>query len=243
VDEAHRRQSVVRLDNAPTGGTALFGGTFDPIHNAHLEIAREAADRFDLAKILFVPAANPPHKPGGAIASYEDRVRMAEMACAIDPRFEVSRIEAPVGESGSRSYSILTIEKFHAEASGPLAQTNPRLTLDKSTSTAIDRGKMAGQTLGIKPLSFLIGADAFREIRTWHRWRDVVASVEFIVVTRPGADWEIPPGAIVHELAGLDLPVSSSDIRRQVVEGALGIPVPEAVLGYIRDHNLYSQPK
>jgi len=198
------------------GGTALFGGTFDPIHNAHLEIARAAADRFDLTKILFVPAANPPHKPGGAIASYEDRVRMAELACAIDRRFEVSRIEAPVAvlnkDSGLRSYSILTIEKFKA--------------------------------LGVKPLSFLIGADAFREIRTWHRWKDVVASVEFIVVTRPGANWEIPPGAIVHELAGLDLPVSSSDIRRQVVEGASGIPVPKAVLRYIREHKLYrSQPK
>src|SRR5579863_7276235 len=130
-------------------GTVLFGGTFDPIHNAHIEIARAAADRFDLAKILFVPAANPPHKPGGVMASYEDRVRMAELACTIDPRFEVSRIEAPIGDSSVRSYSIETIEKL--------------------------------LELGIKPLSFLIGADAFREISTWYRWKDVVASVEFIV--------------------------------------------------------------
>ena len=81
--------------------TALFGGTFDPIHNAHIEIARAAADRFDLAKVLFVPAANPPHKQG-ATAPYEDRVRMVELACAVDPRFEVSRIE----EGTERSYSI-----------------------------------------------------------------------------------------------------------------------------------------
>jgi nicotinate-nucleotide adenylyltransferase len=191
--------------------TALFGGTFDPIHNAHLQIARAAADRFDLAKILFVPAANPPHKPGGVLAPWEDRVRMAELACAVDPRFEVSRIEAPIDNS-SRSYSIDTIEKLHS------------------------------------PLSFLIGADAFREIRAWHRWRDVIASVEFIVVTRPdsnqhGASWEIPPGAIVHELTGLDLPVSSSEVRRQVIEGAAQVSVPEAVLAYIREHGLYrSQP-
>jgi nicotinate-nucleotide adenylyltransferase len=191
---------------------ALFGGTFDPIHNAHLEIARAAADRFGLAKILFVPAGNPPHKPGGATASYEDRVRMAELACAIDPRFEVSRIEAPVVGNSARSYSITTIEKL--------------------------------QALGFNPLSFLIGADAFREIRTWHRWQDVVASVEFIVVTRPGASWETPPGAIVHELAGLDLPVSSSDVRRNLTEGSACEPVPEAVLRYIREHGLYrSQTK
>jgi nicotinate-nucleotide adenylyltransferase len=194
--------------------TVLFGGTFDPIHNAHIEIARAAADRFDPAKILFIPAAHPPHKAGGATASFEDRVRMAELACAVDPRFEVSRIEA--GES--RSYSILTIEKLKSR--------------------------------GVAPLCFLIGADAFREIRTWHRWQDVVAAVEFIVVTRPGATWQVPPGAIVHELAGLDLPISSSDVRKhlcalgQTTGDACEVPVPAPVLAYIREHGLYrSQTK
>jgi nicotinate-nucleotide adenylyltransferase len=189
--------------------TALFGGTFDPIHNAHLEIARAAADRFDLAKVLFVPAANPPHKPGGATASYEDRVRMAELACAGDRRFEVSGLEAQTkdGSAAKRSYSIVTIEKLQAS--------------------------------GVKGLSFLIGADAFREIRTWYRWRDVVSSVEFIVVTRPGAAWESPPGAVVHELTGLDLCVSSSDIRSQLLEGKHDIPVPSLVLEFIHDHHLY----
>ncbi len=182
---------------------ALFGGTFDPIHNAHIEIARAAADRFDLAQILFVPAANPPHKPEGTTALYEDRIRMTELACAADSRFEVSRIEA----GSPRSYSILTIEKL--------------------------------TELGLGPLSFLIGADAFADIRSWYRWRDVVASVEFIVVTRPGAAWETPPGAVVHELTGLRSPISSSSVRVQLMEGAFDVPVPEPVLGYIREHGLY----
>ena len=128
---------------------------------------------------------------------------MAELACAVDPRFEVSRIE----EGSRRSYSILTIEKLKAQ--------------------------------GIGPLSFLIGADAFADIRSWHRWQDVVASVEFIVVTRPGAGWETPPGAVVHELTGLQLPVSSSEIRAQLMRGAPGVPVPRAVLTYICEHGLY----
>jgi nicotinate-nucleotide adenylyltransferase len=183
--------------------TALFGGTFDPIHNAHIEIARAAAERFDVAKILFIPAGNPPHKPEGAIAPYEDRVRMVELACAVDSRFEVSRIE----EGSTRSYSILTIEKL--------------------------------QALGVGPLSFLIGGDAFADIRSWYRWRDVAASVEFIVVTRPGAGWEKPPGAIVHELSGLRLPISSSEIRAQLMRGEPGVPVPGAVLNYIRERGLY----
>jgi nicotinate-nucleotide adenylyltransferase len=185
------------------GRTALFGGTFDPIHDAHLRIARAAVERFGLAKVLFVPAANPPHKMAGAAAPYEDRVHMLELACAGETAFEVSRIE----EGAARNYSILTIEKLLAGGSGPLG--------------------------------FLIGADAFAEIRTWHRWQEVVAAVDFIVVPRPGAAWEAPPGAVVHEMDGVELPVSSSEIRARLATGDLNVPVPAAVVDYIRQRGLY----
>src|SRR5438067_3659944 len=87
---------------------ALFGGTFDPIHNAHLSMARMAAGRFHLDRVLFVPSFHPPHKAGVTHAAYEDRVRMAELACRDRPGFEVSRLE----EGTERSYSIDTIEKL-----------------------------------------------------------------------------------------------------------------------------------
>jgi nicotinate-nucleotide adenylyltransferase len=186
-----------------TARIVLFGGTFDPIHNAHLQIARAAAERFSLERILFVPAANPHHKSGGALAPYEDRVRMAELACAGEPRFKVSRIE----EGFERSYSILTIESLLAAGSGALG--------------------------------FLIGADAFAEIATWHRWRDVVQLVEFIVVTRPGANYIRPEGSRVYELAGMDLPESSSDIRSRIGAGEEDLPVPPSVLAYIRARGIY----
>jgi nicotinate-nucleotide adenylyltransferase len=183
--------------------TVLFGGTFDPVHDAHVEVAREVLHRFDAARVVFVPAANPPHKTDGPFATFDDRVRMVELACAGEPRFEVSRIE----EGFARSYSILTIEKLIEQ--------------------------------GCEPLSFLIGGDAFADIETWHRWRDVVRLVEFIVVTRPGAFWRTPPGARVRELSGLWLPVSSSDIRRRLAAGDAEVPVPHAVRDWIRDKHLY----
>jgi nicotinate-nucleotide adenylyltransferase len=184
---------------------ALFGGTFDPIHNAHLTVAREAARRFGLERVVFVPASHPPHKSGVTAAGYEDRYRMVELACAGEPLFEPSRLEA----ASRRSYSILTIEKLK-HSLGP------------------------GDTL-----FFLIGADAFADIRTWRRWLEVVASVEFIVMTRPGHTYDVPPGATVHRLETLALPVSSSEIRARLAAGEQPAELPPAVLDYIRARRLY----
>jgi len=88
-------------------------------------------------------------------------------------------------------------------------------------------------------LHFLIGADAFAEIGTWYRCRDVMAAVTFIVVSRPGATYRIPPEAAVLRLEHIDMPVSSSEIRGLLKNGAADAPVPAPVAEYIRDHSLY----
>ncbi len=97
-------------------GLALFGGTFDPVHNAHLRIAEAAADRCGLERVLFIPSGRPPHRAEGTFASYEDRFAMVQLACQCDPRFEPSRLEAGEG----KSYSIHTIQKVLAEYRGDL---------------------------------------------------------------------------------------------------------------------------
>jgi nicotinate-nucleotide adenylyltransferase len=181
---------------------ALFGGTFDPIHNAHLTVAREAAAQFRLDQVWFVPAAHPPHKSDQTAASYEDRFHMTELACSVDPRFVASRLEA--GES--KSYSVDTVERV--------------------------------RDLGEQPY-FIIGADAFAEIASWHRWQDLVRTTEFIVVTRPGHKYATPPGARVHRLDTVALPVSSSEIRRKLAAGEIPPELPEAVGRYILQHGLY----
>lgn len=86
----------------------LFGGTFDPIHNAHLRIALEAMKRFALDRVLFIPAGNPPHKESSGVTDYEDRFQMVELACAPYPKFTVSRME----EGQNHSYTVETLRRF-----------------------------------------------------------------------------------------------------------------------------------
>ena len=183
---------------------AIFGGTFDPIHHAHLVVAREAADAFSLDQVLFIPAANPPHKEAGT--PYEHRYKMVELACTEDPRFVPSRLE----QDPRKSYSIHAIERVKS---------------------------ISGVTGDV---FFVIGADAFAEIQSWFRWQDVVRQAEFIVVTRPGHNYESPPGARVHRLETVALPVSSSEIRAALARGETPAELPKAVLDYIRANGLYT---
>ncbi len=185
---------------------AIFGGTFDPVHSAHLAAAREAVRVFGLSRVLFVPASRPPHKSGATVAGYEDRYRMVELACQGEPRFEASRLE----EGAERSYSIDTIERVRGR---------------------LDSGD---------ELLFLIGADAFAEIATWRRSQDVIREVRFIVVSRPGHDYAIPPGARVERLDTVALAVSSSAIRAGLAAGGSPAELPPAVYEYIRERGLYA---
>lgn len=85
----------------------LFGGTFDPVHNAHLDIARAARDQADLDKLLFVVAARPPHKSAGPHATPEERFAMVQLAIAGEPKFEASRVEL---ERQGASYTADTLQ-------------------------------------------------------------------------------------------------------------------------------------
>lgn len=88
-------------------------------------------------------------------------------------------------------------------------------------------------------LFFIIGADAFAEIRTWFRWKEVIAMVEFIVVTRPGHTYSVPEGATVHGLDSVQLDVSSSAIREQLARCQPPPELPPSVFAFVRDHGLY----
>ena len=87
----------------------LLGGTFDPPHIGHLWLGALAADELELDRVLFVPAAQPPHKQEEVLTAAEDRAEMTRLAIADEPRFELSRIEL---ERPGVSYTVDTVSQL-----------------------------------------------------------------------------------------------------------------------------------
>ncbi len=90
----------------------ILGGTFNPIHLAHLQIAREVLLSCRLDRVLFIPAADPPHKPVANDTPFKHRLAMVNVAIADDPLFAASDIE--MRRSG-KSYSVQTLELLQRE--------------------------------------------------------------------------------------------------------------------------------
>lgn len=89
----------------------LLGGTFDPVHIAHLHIAACALHDLALDEVRFIPAGNPPHKPGLPISDAEDRVRMIELATAHADGFAIDPIDLRGDEP---SYTSELLERISA---------------------------------------------------------------------------------------------------------------------------------
>jgi nicotinate-nucleotide adenylyltransferase len=97
------------MNHDPLRRVGLFGGTFNPIHRGHVQVARDVLHKFKLTAVQFIPSALPPHKTEGFLASAADRYAMACRALADEPALKVSDIE--IQRSGP-SYTIDTLRRF-----------------------------------------------------------------------------------------------------------------------------------
>ena len=93
---------------------AIYGGTFDPVHHAHLILAREAIETLGLEKVILVPAAISPLKKAAPVASGEVRLAMLRAAIKDEPEFEVDECEL---RRASPSYTIDTVEDIRRRES------------------------------------------------------------------------------------------------------------------------------
>lgn len=91
---------------------ALYGGTFDPVHVGHIEVARRVSEVFEIDKLLFVPAQMAPHKIGRPVTHPIHRYAMLALATQNDPRLEISTFEL---DAPDRRYTVDTIEHFQRE--------------------------------------------------------------------------------------------------------------------------------
>ena len=85
----------------------LFGGTFNPVHNGHINLVKNFKDKLSLDKVLVIPTAVPPHKQAESLVSSEDRLNMCRLA--FSSLAEVSDVEI---ERGGRSYTVETLEEL-----------------------------------------------------------------------------------------------------------------------------------
>ena len=204
--------------------TLLYGGTFDPPHNGHLNNLRAAAARVRPDRVVVMPAGLSPFKQSTA-APGSARVEMCACFRALEaegavPALCVSGWEVEQAALGRRNYTVLTLEM--------LARTYPEAELYMA-----------------------MGSDMLLSFDGWHRWQDILRLAHLVVTSRHlGDDPELhakalrldPTGARILFAPVQALPMASSDIRTRLTAGeGCEAELPEAVRAVIRREKLYKK--
>ena len=146
----------------------LYGGTFDPPHNGHLNNLRAAAGRVRPDLVVVMPAGVPPHKAASATPAAL-RLEMCRCFYALEgtpglPRLTVSDWEVCQAREGRRNYTVLTLEMLAARCPGAT-------------------------------LYLTVGSDMLESFRAWYRWQDILRLARLVVVSREiGDDPRFAPG-------------------------------------------------
>src|SRR6185295_8018246 len=88
---------------------ALYGGTFDPVHSGHLEVARKVSELFEIGQVIFIRARLAPHKTGRPVTAAIHRYAMLALATQDDPRLLISTFEL---DAPDRRYTVDTVAEF-----------------------------------------------------------------------------------------------------------------------------------
>lgn len=211
----------------PAPGSArrlgLFGGSFDPIHKGHLAAARAAQEAFGLDRVVFVPAARPPHKPALELASEADRLEMVRLAIAPEPSWSVCDLEfARPGPS----YTVDTVRQLRA-----------RVGEHEDASIWL--------LIGADNLPGLAGWDRVEELLE-EVWPIVIQRAEEPEELPAELVQGLSPAALERLRAGVlnlpPMPGRSTDLRAALRAGEQAHEdLPEEVGAYIRRRGLYGE--
>ena len=194
--------------------TAVFGGSFNPIHYGHLLLADEVLDALGLDRVLFMPAAQPPHKPNAQLAPAQDRQAMVQLAIAGHPKFAVSDLE--LRRSGP-SYTVDTLDALRLPREELFLIVGSETFLDLLTWRTPRRVAELAQIVVVPRAGSAFDPESAAVRKVVHEIRD-----EPLIVR------------------AISLPISASDLRRRVREGrSIAYRLPEAVAEYIQAKRLY----
>lgn len=190
----------------------IMGGTFDPIHHGHLVAASEAADRFNLDRVIFVPTGQPWQKADRHVSPAEHRYLMTVIATASNPRFTVSRVDI---DRGGDTYTVDTLRDI--QALYPDAELFFITGADAISSIVTWRDWEAmfeqAHFVGVTRPGYELSEEILPEVT-----RERVTLID------------VPA-----------LAISSTDIRNRAAQGRpVWYLVPDGVVQYIAKHRLYS---
>jgi len=186
----------------------VFGGAFDPPHQAHVALAQAACSQLKLDALHILPTGNAWHKDRGLTAS-EHRLAMCHLAFDALPGVVVNPLEL------SRAGPTYTVQTLHElQAKHPENQW-----------------------------FLLIGADQARDFKRWRAWSEILRLATLVVADRnpEAGQWHNPELEQALHLHMPVLPISATDIRDRLRQKLPVTPlVPQAVLRYIEQHDLYA---
>ena len=181
----------------------LFGGSFDPVHVGHLHVARAALEAGELERIVFVPAARPPHKPDRVLAEGAERLAMVELAIAGQPEYSTSALEL---ERTGPSYSVDTVRELRGRL-GLDPELELRLIIGWDNLVGLDRWREVDALFELAPPIVIlrdgVGEDVLAGLRTGLA-PATAARLEAGLVRGPTVD------------------VSSTDLRERLLRGEDG---------------------
>lgn len=199
----------------------LFGGSFNPIHNGHLIVARSVLETLGASKLVFIPSANPPHKMGSDLAAADDRLEMVRLAIAGETGFDLSDCEL---KRNGPSYTFDTVTHFRRTLGGNVqlawligADSLPELASWYRISELVETCRIV---TAARPGWEQPDLGVLRPRLTDEQIRRLQADI----LTTPRID------------------ISATDIRRRIRDGrSIRYLVPEAVSAYIQGKSLYQR--
>ncbi|PZC50695.1 MAG: nicotinate-nucleotide adenylyltransferase [Chloroflexi bacterium] len=197
----------------------ILGGTFDPIHNAHLIIAEQARKEIRLDKVLFIPAGDPWLRKDSNITPKELRLEMTRLAVERKPEFSVSSIET---ERPGPTYTVETVVALLAEWT---LGVEPTLILGVDAVLALHRWKEPEKLLELCDLAVVL-RPGYKEC-SLEEIKRIFSSLEKKMTV----------------IGGSGTRISGTDIRDRIKKGqSIKGLVPEAVARFIEDKRLYLIP-